>query len=214
MNTRLHGELISHLPHSYPRASDAAPSWRSFWPPRHGVRVWGCWLASRCWRTRPCTMAATECPSMAACTRSARCGSLGRPTSSPATPWCGRIGWKPTINWPPWENGMNLESLRERATALRLNGLLAHWPDVATADWLAPPLQWSEGARVGPFAIGRSHAGHSARFRRIHSAGNKHTHLHPFRHQTARRAANGASITALHAANNLRMRRLRPIISA
>jgi DNA replication protein DnaC len=42
---------------------------------------------------------------------------------------------------------MSLENLRERAAALRLNGLLAHWPEVATAAWLAPLLQWEEEER-------------------------------------------------------------------
>jgi DNA replication protein DnaC len=43
---------------------------------------------------------------------------------------------------------MNLESLRERAAALRLYGVLAHWSEVATADWLAPLLQWEEQERA------------------------------------------------------------------
>ena len=43
---------------------------------------------------------------------------------------------------------MNLESLRERALALRLYGLLAHWSEVATADWLASLIQWEEEARA------------------------------------------------------------------
>lgn len=42
---------------------------------------------------------------------------------------------------------MNLEYLRERAVALRLNGLLAHWSEVATAAWLAPLIQWEEDER-------------------------------------------------------------------
>ena len=57
-----------------------------------------------------------------------------------------RTGWIPMINWPREQN-MNLETLREHAAALRLNGLLAHWPEVATADWLAPLLQWEEAER-------------------------------------------------------------------
>lgn len=43
---------------------------------------------------------------------------------------------------------MNLESLHERALALRLYGVLAHWPGVATADWLAPLIQWEEEERT------------------------------------------------------------------
>jgi DNA replication protein DnaC len=43
---------------------------------------------------------------------------------------------------------MNLEQLRERAAALRLFGVLAHWPEVAAADWLAPLVQWEEDERT------------------------------------------------------------------
>ena len=43
---------------------------------------------------------------------------------------------------------MNLEQLRERATALRFYGLLAHWPEVNSADWLAPLVQWEEDERT------------------------------------------------------------------
>ena len=43
---------------------------------------------------------------------------------------------------------MNLQSLRERAAALRFYGVLAHWSEVATADWLAPLLQWEEEERA------------------------------------------------------------------
>ena len=42
----------------------------------------------------------------------------------------------------------NPESLRLRAKALQLHGLLAHWPDIATADWLEPVLQWEEDERA------------------------------------------------------------------
>lgn len=43
---------------------------------------------------------------------------------------------------------MNLEQLRQRAAALRFYGVLAHWPEVATADWLAPLVQWEEDERT------------------------------------------------------------------
>ena len=46
------------------------------------------------------------------------------------------------------ERMMSLESLRERAAALRLYGLLAHWSEVVTADWLAPLIQWQEEERA------------------------------------------------------------------
>jgi DNA replication protein DnaC len=43
---------------------------------------------------------------------------------------------------------MSLEKLRERAAALRLYGVLAHWSEIATADWLAALLQWEEDERT------------------------------------------------------------------
>lgn len=43
---------------------------------------------------------------------------------------------------------MGLEQLRERAHALRLHGVLAHWPEVATAQWLASLVQWEEDERA------------------------------------------------------------------
>jgi DNA replication protein DnaC len=38
-------------------------------------------------------------------------------------------------------------TLRARAGALHLHGLLAHWPEVATADWVAALLDWEEQER-------------------------------------------------------------------
>jgi len=40
------------------------------------------------------------------------------------------------------------ENLQERANALRLYGLLAHWPDLTDAGWVAPLLQWEEDERA------------------------------------------------------------------
>lgn len=45
---------------------------------------------------------------------------------------------------------MNLESLRARAEALRLNGLLAHWHEAATADW---SRRYSTGKRASDLAV-------------------------------------------------------------
>lgn len=39
------------------------------------------------------------------------------------------------------------ENLQSRANALRLHGLLAHWPEVVDAGWVAPLLQWEEEER-------------------------------------------------------------------
>src|SRR4051794_6475445 len=38
-------------------------------------------------------------------------------------------------------------TLRARAGALHLHGLLAHWSEVATADWVAALLDWEEQER-------------------------------------------------------------------
>ena len=38
-------------------------------------------------------------------------------------------------------------TLRARAGALHLHGLLAHWSDVATADWVAALFDWEEQER-------------------------------------------------------------------
>jgi DNA replication protein DnaC len=43
---------------------------------------------------------------------------------------------------------MNLEQLRSRAAALHLNGVLAHWPEVATSDWVAQLVEWEEEERT------------------------------------------------------------------
>jgi DNA replication protein DnaC len=40
------------------------------------------------------------------------------------------------------------ENLQERANALRLYGLLAHWTDVTGADWVEPLVQWEEDERA------------------------------------------------------------------
>lgn len=39
------------------------------------------------------------------------------------------------------------ESLQRRAQELRLNGLLAHWSEVADADWVGTLVQWEEQER-------------------------------------------------------------------
>jgi DNA replication protein DnaC len=36
------------------------------------------------------------------------------------------------------------DALRQRARALRLHGLLAHWSEVSDAPWLQSLLQWEE----------------------------------------------------------------------
>lgn len=43
---------------------------------------------------------------------------------------------------------MNDEQLRRRAAALHLNGVLAHWPEVATSDWVPQLVEWEEEERT------------------------------------------------------------------
>ena len=40
------------------------------------------------------------------------------------------------------------DSLKERAKALKLYGLLAHWDEVMDADWLEPLIRWEEEERA------------------------------------------------------------------
>ena len=39
---------------------------------------------------------------------------------------------------------MSSADARERATALQLHGVLAHWSDCAEQSWLEPLLRWEE----------------------------------------------------------------------
>lgn len=45
-------------------------------------------------------------------------------------------------------NTKTTDSLLTRARALRLNGLAGHWPEVASAEWVAPLIQWEEDERT------------------------------------------------------------------
>lgn len=42
---------------------------------------------------------------------------------------------------------INHEDLKKRAKALKLHGLLGHWPDVVEAPWVQALIQWEEEAR-------------------------------------------------------------------
>jgi DNA replication protein DnaC len=59
----------------------------------------------------------------------------------------------------------NLESLRLRAKALQLHGLLAHWSDIATADWVESLLQWEENERARRSLERRLRDAHIGRFK-------------------------------------------------
>src|SRR4051812_30120218 len=88
-------------------------------------------------------------PSNAGANSVARCRrspSSCPPTCRRATRRCGHTRWKPTIS--SRTSPMNSpESLRARAEALHLHGLLAHWPEAATSGWVAPLLEWEERER-------------------------------------------------------------------
>ncbi len=61
----------------------------------------------------------------------------------------------------------NLESLRARAEALHLHGLLAHWPEAGPADWVQPLLQWEEDERARRSLERRIGAAHIGRFKPV-----------------------------------------------
>jgi DNA replication protein DnaC len=42
---------------------------------------------------------------------------------------------------------LNTETLRVRAQALHLHGLIEHWSEVSEAQWVAPLIQWEEDER-------------------------------------------------------------------
>lgn len=60
---------------------------------------------------------------------------------------------------------MSLESLHHRVEALRLNGLLAHWEEVATADWVESLVQWEEEERSRRSLERRLRDAHIGRFK-------------------------------------------------
>ncbi len=59
----------------------------------------------------------------------------------------------------------NLEALRLRAKTLQLHGLLGHWSEIATADWLESVLQWEEDERGRRSLERRLRDAHIGRFK-------------------------------------------------
>lgn len=57
------------------------------------------------------------------------------------------------------------DPLRQRAQALRLHGLLAHWSEVASAKWLADLLDWEEQERARRSLERRLASAHIGRFK-------------------------------------------------
>lgn len=60
-----------------------------------------------------------------------------------------------------------LDALQRRAQALRLNGLLEHWDEVAAADWVAPLIQWEEEERGRRSLQRRLRDAHLGKFRTL-----------------------------------------------
>lgn len=60
-----------------------------------------------------------------------------------------------------------LELLHARAKALQLHGLLAHWSDIATADWTAPLIGWEESERARRSLERRLQSAHIGRFKPV-----------------------------------------------
>ena len=61
----------------------------------------------------------------------------------------------------------DIESLHRRAKALQLHGLLAHWPEVAAAEWIAPLIDWEETERARRSLERRIKAARIGRFKAI-----------------------------------------------
>jgi DNA replication protein DnaC len=59
----------------------------------------------------------------------------------------------------------DLDVMRARAAALHLHGLLAHWPKVATSDWVAQLLDWEEQERRRRSLERRLQDAHIGRFK-------------------------------------------------
>ncbi|MGH6798503.1 MAG: IS21-like element helper ATPase IstB, partial [Roseiarcus sp.] len=57
------------------------------------------------------------------------------------------------------------DPLRARAEALHLHGLLAHWPEIIAAEWVAPLLAWEEQERRQRSLQRRLKDAHIGRFR-------------------------------------------------
>ena len=61
----------------------------------------------------------------------------------------------------------NLDVLQARATALRLHGLLAHWPEAVEAGWVNTLLDWEETERARRSLERRLQDAHIGRFKSL-----------------------------------------------
>jgi DNA replication protein DnaC len=59
----------------------------------------------------------------------------------------------------------NFEALHARAQALRLHGLLAHWPEVCAEAWVTRLIEWEEQERARRSLVRRLSDAHIGRFR-------------------------------------------------
>ncbi len=59
------------------------------------------------------------------------------------------------------------DRLLQRTMDLRLNGIVAHWSDVATAEWLPQLLDWEESERTSRSLERRLASAHIGRFKSI-----------------------------------------------
>lgn len=59
----------------------------------------------------------------------------------------------------------DLDALHARAAALHLHGLMAHWPEIAVADWVAPLIDWEEQERARRSLERRLKDAHLGRFK-------------------------------------------------
>jgi len=60
---------------------------------------------------------------------------------------------------------MDSESLRERALAIHLNGVLAHWSEAQTGTWLPTLMKWEEDERTRRSLVRRVKEAHLGRFK-------------------------------------------------
>lgn len=59
----------------------------------------------------------------------------------------------------------DLDALHARAAALHLHGLMAHWPEIVVADWVAPLIDWEEQERARRSLERRLKDAHLGRFK-------------------------------------------------
>jgi hypothetical protein len=62
---------------------------------------------------------------------------------------------------------MTTDLLRQRAKALRLYGLLAHWTEIADEPWLPTLLQWEEDEHIRRSLERRMKSARLGRFKAI-----------------------------------------------